>query len=207
MRCQPALALALLMGLSLACAAHAATPAPAAPDKPEVSDALRSGDIAQAFRSTKELAEQGGLEQQHNLSLFYWHGVGIPQNFEEALRWSTLAAVRGHRKAVAARSIMMRNLDSQLAQKSMQWTRERLIKLAEAGDDLALPPLAVSFRPDFGFGNDVEAYFWSTLAVSAGKVEVRRQRDALVPTMKQADILKAQQRASEWMGRWRKERS
>jgi TPR repeat protein len=172
-----------------------------------MGEALRSGDIASAFRLSKEKAEKGDLESQYNVSLFYWHGVGAPQNFEEAVRWSTLSAVRGHRKAVSARTLMLRTVEPQLAQKAMEWGRTRLIKQAEGGDDDALSPLAVSYRADFGFANDTEAYFWSALAVSLGKVDVRRQRDALVQSMKQADLVKAQQRAGDWTGKWRKDRS
>lgn len=185
-------------------AAEGARPAP---DKPELGEALRSGDIASAFRISREKAEKGDLDAQYNVSLFFWHGVGAPQNFEEAMRWSTLSAIRGHRKASSARQLMLRTIEPQLAQKAMEWSRQRLIKLAEGGDDDALPPLAVSYRADFGFANEAEAYFWSALAVSLGKVDVRRQRDALVQSMKQADLIKAQQRATDWTAKWRKDRS
>lgn len=188
-------------------AANAAEGTRPAPEQPELGEALRSGDIANAFRLARDKAEKGDIDSQYNVSLFFWHGVGAPQNFEEAIRWSTLSAIRGHRKATAARNLMLRTVEPQLVQKGMEWSRQRLIKLAEGGDDDALSPLAVSYRSDFGFPNDAEAYFWSSLAVSMGKVEVRRQRDSLVQTMKQADLVKAQQRAAEWTGKWRKDRS
>lgn len=177
------------------------------PEQPEIGDALRSGDIASAFRLSRDKAEKGDIDSQYNVSLFFWHGVGAPQNFEEALRWSTLAAIRGHRKATSARSLMLRTLEPKLAQSAMEWSRTRLIKQAEGGDDHSLAPLAVSYRSEFGFANDAEAYFWASLAVSMGRVELRRQRDALVQTMKQPDVIKAQQRATEWIAKWRKDRS
>lgn len=184
----------------------AETPRPA-PEQPEIGEALRSGDIANAYRLSRDKAEKGDVDAQYNVALFFWHGVGAPQNFEEAIRWTTLSAIRGHRKATSARTLMLKTLEPQLAQKAMEWSRARLIKQAEGGDDEAVPPLAVSYRADFGFPNEAEAYFWSSLAVSLGKIEVRRQRDALVQSMKQADLIKAQQRAAEWTAKWRKERS
>ena len=165
------------------------------------------GDLATAFRSTVALAESNDLEAQHNLSLFYWHGVGSSQNFDEAIRWSIMAAIRGHKKAVAARKIMLQAIDPQIEKKAMEWARARLIKDAEAGDDNALQPLSTSFLKAFAPPNDLEAYFWSALAVSMGKIEARRQRDLVITTMKQADIVKTQQRANEWLKRWRNTQS
>ncbi len=204
---RPILTAALLaIGVMTNSVMAAENPRPA-PEQPEIGEALRSGDIASAYRLSRDKADKGDVDAQYNVALFFWHGVGAPQNFEEAIRWATLSAIRGHRKATSARTLMLRTLEPQLAQKAMEWSRARLIKLAEGGDDDALPPLAVSYRADFGFPNDAEAYFWSSLAVSLGKIEVRRQRDALVQSMKQADLIKAQQRAAEWTAKWRKERS
>ena len=174
---------------------------------PALGEALLSGDMGLAFRSTLALAESSDLEAQHNLSLFYWHGVGSSQNFDEALRWSTMAAIRGHKRAVTARKIMVQVIDPQMEKKAMEWARARLIKDAEAGDDYALQPLSTSFLKEFAPPNDLEAYFWGALAVSMGKIEARRQRDLVIVNMKQADVVKTQQRANEWLKRWRNTQS
>ncbi len=172
-----------------------------------LDEALRSGDLNGAFRQMQSLAEVNELEAQHNLSLFYWHGVGSTQNFDEAIRWSTMAAVRGHKKAVAARKAMLDSIDPQVVKKAMDWVRTRLTKDAEAGDDTALMPLSTSYLPAFGAPNPAEAYFWAALSVSTGKAEAKRQRDAIVSGMNQSDIIKAQQRANDWFKRWRKAQS
>ena len=176
------------------------------PDQPKVSDAITRGDLPGAARRARELADANDIEGQYNLALFYWHGVGIPQNFDEAIRWTTLAGVRGHNKAASARNIMGKTLEPVVVQKAMEWSRLRLIKMAEGGDDAALVAMARSYAPDFGFANDVEAYYWASLAFSAGKAEVRRQRDGLVSKIKQPDLLKAQQKAHEWFAKFRKDR-
>ena len=174
---------------------------------PGLGEALLRGDVATAFRSTFALADSNDLVAQHNLSLFYWHGVGSSQNFDEALRWSTMAAIRGYKKAVTARKIMVQTIDPQIEKKAMEWARARLIKDAESGDDTALQPLSTSFLKEFAPANDLEAYFWSALAVSTGKIEARRQRDLIIVNMKQADVVKTQQRANEWLKRWRNTQS
>ena len=174
---------------------------------PALGEALLSGDLGSAFRSTLAMADSNDLEAQHNLSLFYWHGVGSSQNFDEALRWSTMAAIRGHRRAITARKIMVQGIDAQVEKKAMEWARARLIKDAEAGDNYALQPLSTSFLKDFAPPNDLEAYFWGALAVSMGRIEARRQRDLVIVNMKQADIVKTQQRANDWLKRWRNTQS
>jgi TPR repeat protein len=131
-------------------------------------------------------------------------GVGTTQNFDEAIRWCTMAAIRGHKKAASARKAMLDAIDPKVVQNAMKWARDRLIKEAEAGDDKALRPLSNSYAPAFGAPNEVEAYFWAAIAVSTGKADARRQRDAIVSTMTQADLIKTQQRANEWFKRWRK---
>ena len=170
-------------------------------------EALRNGDVTGAFRQMQSLAEVNEVEAQHNLSLFYWHGIGATQNFDEAIRWSTMAAVRGHKKAIAARRIMVEGMDPQVVKKAMDWVRARLTKDAESGDDTALMPMSTTYMPDFGDSKPVEAYFWAALSVSTGKAEARRQRDFLVSTMNQNDVIKAQQRANDWFKRWRKAQS
>jgi TPR repeat protein len=176
------------------------------PDQPNVSEAITRGDLPGAARKARELADANDIEGQYNLALFYWHGVGIPQNFDEAIRWATVSAVRGQTKAASARRIMAKTLEPQIVQKAMEWSRSRLVKMAEAGDDAALVSMARSYAPEFGFANDLEAYYWASLAFSAGRNEVRRQRDGLVPKIKQADLLKTQQKANDWFAKFRKDR-
>jgi TPR repeat protein len=175
-------------------------------DQPKVSDAITQGDLPGAARRARELSDANDIEGQYNLALFYWHGVGIPQNFDEAIRWSTLAGVRGHAKAAIARRVMSKTLEPIVVQKAMEWSRLRLVKMAESGDDAALVSMARSYSPDFSFANDVEAYYWAALAFSAGKSEVRRQRDDLVTKIKQADLIKTQQKANNWFAKFRKDR-
>ena len=204
---QLAFIVAITLGHGLTSLVPAAFAAGKAEPVPELGEALLRGDVTTAFRSTLALAEANDLEAQHNLSLFYWHGVGSSQNFDEAIRWSIMAAIRGHKTAIAARKIMLQAIDPQVEKKAMEWARARLIKDAEAGDDTALQPLSTSFLKAFAPPNDIEAYFWSALAVSMGKIEARRQRDLVIATMKQADIIKTQQRANEWLKRWRNTQS
>ncbi len=194
---------AVTLGVGLSNPASLAVAAGSPDPVPSVGEALIKGDLAAAFRTTLALAHSNDLESQHNLSLFYWHGIGSSQKFDEAVSWSTMAAIRGHKKAVAARKIMLQSIDAQVEKKTMEAVRKCLISDAEAGDNSALQPLSTSFLKEFAPPNDIEAYFWSSLAVSMGKIEAKRQRDLIMVNMNQADIIKAQQRANDWLKQWR----
>ena len=47
----------------------------------------------------KYKAEQGNIKAQYNLALMYYKGEGVPQNYEEAIKWYNKAAEQGNIKA------------------------------------------------------------------------------------------------------------
>jgi len=195
---------AFAMGAGLCVRFPAALAAEKPEPVPQVAEALLRGDLREAFDTTLALAHANDLEAQHNLSLFYWHGVGSSQKFDEAVSWSTMAAIRGHKKAITARKIMVLAIDARAEKASMESVRKCLEYDAKWGDNSALLPLSTSYLKEFSPPDDVKAYFWASLAVSMGKIEARRQRDLIMANMAQADVLKAQKLANEWLGEWRK---
>ena len=183
-------------------------PAPAQPeatakDAPNPSEAIKTGDLPEAARQARLQAEQGSAEGQFNLALFFWHGVAVTQSFQEAMRWMTLSALADFPRAIPARAAMLKATEPALAKNSMEWARARLLKQAEGGDNRALVLLSNSFAPQFGFENPAESYFWAVLAVTAGQIDAKRRRDALVTTIKPADVLKMQDKAAEWYAKYR----
>lgn len=177
--------------------------APASAEAPNPAEAIKSGDLPEAARQARLQAEKGSPEGQFNLALFFWHGVAVTQNFQDAMRWMTLSAVADFPRAIKAREVMLKATDPALAKSSMEWTRARLQKQAEGGDNKALVLLSNSFAPEFGFENPGESYFWAVLAVTAGQLEAKRRRDALVTTLKPADVIKMQDKAAEWYNKYR----
>lgn len=173
----------------------------AAPPNP--AEAIKQGDLADAARQARRLAETGDPDGQFMLALFFWHGVALPQSYQDALNWITLSAVSGHPRAPAARIEMLKATEPPLPQRSMEWTRANLTQRAEAGDNQALFHLAASYSQRFGFQNTLEAYFWYNLSVASGNVAARKQRNIVIAGLKQGDIIKAQERAKEWVEKWR----
>lgn len=189
----------LAMAVVAVLPAHASSPA----ETPDPSEAIKAGDLPEAARRARLQAEQGSAEGQFNLALFFWHGVAVTQNFQEAMRWMTLAAVADYPRSAAARTAMLKASDPVLAKNAMDWARSRLLKQAEAGDNRALVLLSNSYAPQFGFENPGESYFWSVLAVTAGQIDAKRRRDALVTALKPGDVVKMQDKAAEWYAKYR----
>jgi len=161
-------------------------------------------DVAKTLNEAMDKAKAGDPAAQHNLSLFYWHGIAITQNFQEAINWNSLAAVSGSPKAAQARPEMVKKLDPKTVNAAMVWARGILIKEAEGGNDRAVLAMANSYAPAFGFPNDIEAYFWFTISATFGNSKARRLRDTYGVTLKAADLIKTQARANEWFAKWRK---
>jgi tetratricopeptide (TPR) repeat protein len=61
--------------------------------------AAASGDYVTALRLLRPLADQGDVQAQYNLGVFYDHGLGVPQNNSEAVKWYRKAADQGEDRA------------------------------------------------------------------------------------------------------------
>jgi hypothetical protein len=193
------LALVLLAGLGLSpVSGYASDDAVARLDK-----LILDKDFDNAVKLAREAAEAGNIEVQFRLGLFFWHGVGLTQNYLEALRWTTLAALAGHEKAFAARKLMLPSVDAPNWPKVLDWCRQRMQKNAESGFNPALFAMAKSYSPDFGFENPVEEYYWASLAVAIGDTTARKRRDELTKKLAVVDAAKAQDRAAAWIEKFR----
>ena len=126
-----------------------------------VDDLIRTHRFAEAVTAARAEAETGDLEGQFRLALFYWHGVGTTQNYIDALRWCTLAALANHKRALAARALMLPSIDLAQAPKILDWARQRLQKTAEGGKDSDIVAMSRSYSAAFGFENSSEQYFWA----------------------------------------------
>ena len=174
------------------------------PDKSAMTQSILSGDFKTAFQLAEKSAESGDKEAQFNLAIFYYHGIGVPQNFEYALRWATMSGLQGFKKALAARPPIIDKVQPDTVQAVITWVRQRLTKSAEEGDNVALVMLSNSFAPEFGFADQKEAYYWASLAVASGRTEAKRRRDALVKELKAPDFKEVQDRSAEWFAKFRK---
>ncbi len=58
----------------------------------EALDAITGGDYTTAYRLLRPIAEEGDPQAQDKLGVMYETGRGVPQNYEEAVKWFRRAA-------------------------------------------------------------------------------------------------------------------
>jgi hypothetical protein len=173
----------------------------------KIDDLIRANQFNEAVALSRKAAEEENIESEFRLGLFYWHGVGVGQNYLEALHWVTLAALCGHEKAFAARKLMLPSVDPPNWPKTLDWTRQRLQKTAETGNDKNLVALSKSYSVDFGFENSIEEYYWASLSIAVGDNSLLKRRDELSKKIAVLDAAKAQDRMTAWLDKWRKAKS
>jgi hypothetical protein len=173
----------------------------------KIDDLIRANHFSEAVILTRQAAEAENIESEFRLGIFYWHGVGVGQNYLEALHWVTIAALSGHEKAGAARKLMLPKVDPVNWPKTLDWARQRLQKTAETGNNLNLVALSKSYSADFGFENTIEEYYWASLSVAVGDNSLLKHRDELSKKVAVPDAAKAQDRMTAWLDKWRKENS
>ena len=72
-------------------------------------EAYNNGDFATALKEWKPLAEGGDTDAQYNLGIMYDEGQGVPQDYQEAVKWMTLAANQGKAEAQKNLGILYRD--------------------------------------------------------------------------------------------------
>ena len=131
----------------------------------------------------------------------YCWGEGVPQDYQEALKWNRAAAEQGNAEAQSILCAMYYKGQGvpQDYQEALKWCWTA----AEQGEDYAQSTLGGMYF--FGQGvrkNDVQAHKWFNLAASRttpGKEEsYRSMRDTLAVTMTASQLAEAQRLAREW---------
>lgn len=96
--------LAFLLGL----AACATTPPAASPEPVSIMDEARNLYLAHEYERAlplmRQQAELGNPQAQYTLGYMYYHGEGVPEDMDEALKWIRRAAAQGDVHALEALS-------------------------------------------------------------------------------------------------------
>ena len=75
---------------------------------PEGFQAFNEGDYGTAFKEYSIEAENGNSYAQADLGDMYYHGVGVDQDYEKALKWFELAAKQSHSRAQYNLGVLMK---------------------------------------------------------------------------------------------------
>ena len=154
----------------------------------------RAGGIgrpsAERAEANRQAAEQGDADAQYNLGLMYRNGLGVIQDFAEAVRWYRLAAEQGNAHAQILLGLSYESGDGVIQDEAeaVRWYR----LAAEQGD--ASAQYHLGFRYEFGEGvikDEVLAHMWFNIAGANGIEFAREERDRVEGKLTRAEISRA----------------
>ena len=171
------------------------------PDKQAVSAVTDLGkDRRQFWRAdsaaTKKDAESGDAEAQNNLGVMYNKGLGVPEDYAEAVKWYRLAADQGYADAQCNLGVMYDNGQGvpQDYAEAVKWTR----LAADQGDAEAQGNLGVMYHDGRGVPQDYgEAYAWFSVAAAFGDANAANNRDIVAGELTRDQLWPWQKRATE----------
>ncbi len=127
----------------------------------------------------------------------YQKGLGVPQDYVEAVKWYRFAAEQRYAPA--------QNNLAGMYQQGLGVPQDfaeavRLYRhAADQGETLAQNNLGIMYATGQGIPQDhVQAYMWFSLSVSLGNQVATANRDKAVEFMNQAQIAAAEKLAREW---------
>lgn len=155
-------------------------------------------DSKTAFAKMKTLAEQGDAPAQASLGFKYNYGVGVSQDYKEAVRWYRMSAKQGNASA-------QNNLGGAYfrGEGVVQDYKEavKFYRLA-AKQGNALAQSNLGFMYDMGKGvpqDNIQAHKWYSIGTVNGEELAGKNRDDIEINMTPDQIAEAQKSAMEWM--------
>ena len=148
------------------------------------------------FYETKMLAEWGKTSSQYELGLMYYKGQGTEQNYNEALKWFSLAAKKGFAKAQYYLGLIYydgRGVSPNYG-RAFYWF-SNAAKQGHAGTQFSLGEMYFSGK---GVAkNLITAYAWTSLAFDNGYDPAQQNLKLLNKEMTAFELEKAVMEASK----------
>lgn len=154
------------------------------------------------FRKTLPLAKEGQANAQYTVGTMYYEGLGVDENFNEALTWFRRSAEQGYARAQHRLGYIYWDGDEvpQDYGLAVRWFREA----AEQGHAKSQYNLGLMYANGLGVPQDyIMAHLWLNLAASRLTDEDEREdaadeRDDVADEMSATQLAKAQRMAAEW---------
>jgi len=157
-------------------------------------DCFEDGDI----EDCRVKAEQGDADLQNNLGMMYAKGLGVLQDYKEAVKWYRKSAEQGNSEAEYNLGVTYAEGLGVLQdyKEAAKWYR----KSAEQGYSSAQFNLGRLYARGEGVPEDyVRAHMYWNIAAINGDKSMRKARGVIEELMTPTQIEKAQDLAREWM--------
>lgn len=142
-------------------------------------------------------AEWGDPKAQHDLAALFLEGREVRQNFEEALKWHTLAAEQGY--PLSQHDLATMYLEGLGVVPDHKKAYDWFLKAASQDDGKAQNNLGILYATGQGIDEDgVEAAKWFMLAAEKGILDALENLDIAKEEMTPEQIQEAKRRARSW---------
>lgn len=160
-------------------------------------EAVRDKKYTIAVEHFEILAEQSQYDAQYNLALLMKQGLGIPQNYPEALKWTWLAHLGGVKKAQGLADMLLDLVPEKRQDKTRDHVSDNLTSRIESGDLTALTQFA-RFHLDVLVEPDYEtAYSWYSVAAALKMPGGIRGREEVIDEIDPEKLVELQDEATE----------
>ncbi|MEC7476369.1 MAG: tetratricopeptide repeat protein [Pseudomonadota bacterium] len=160
-------------------------------------EAVRDKKYTIAVEHFEILAKQSQHDAQYNLALLLKQGLGIPQNYPEALKWTWLAHLGGVKKAQGLADMLLDLVPEKRQDKTRDQVSDILTERIETGDLNALTQFA-RFHLDVLVEPDYEtAYSWYSVASALKMPGGIRGREDVIEEVDPEKLVELQDKATE----------
>ena len=160
-------------------------------------EAVRDKKYTIAVEHFEILAKQSQYDAQYNLALLMKQGLGIPQNYPEALKWTWLAHLGGVKKAQGLADMLLDLVPEKRQDKTRDQVSDNLTSRIESGDLTALTQFA-RFHLDVFVEPDYEtAYSWYSVAAALKMPGGIRGREDVIDEIDPKKLVELQDEATE----------
>ena len=160
-------------------------------------EAVRDKKYTIAVEHFEILAKQSQYDAQYNLALLMKQGLGIPQNYPEALKWTWLAHLGGVEKAQGLADMLLDIVPENRQDKTRDQVSDNLTSRIESGDLTALTQFA-RFHLDVLVEPDYEtAYSWYSVAAALKMPGGIRGREDVIDEIDPEKLVELQDEATE----------
>ena len=160
-------------------------------------EAVRDKKYTIAVEHFEILAKQSQYDAQYNLALLMKQGLGIPQNYPEALKWTWLAHLGGVKKAQGLADMLLDLVPEKRQDKTRDQVSDNLTSRIESGDLTALTQFA-RFHLDVFVEPDYEtAYSWYSVAAALKMPGGIRGREDVIDEVDPEKLVELQDEATE----------
>ena len=160
-------------------------------------EAVRNKRYTIAVEHFEILAKQSQYDAQYNLALLMKQGLGIPQNYPEALKWTWLAHLGGVKKAQGLADMLLDLVPEKRQDKIRDQVSDNLTSRIESGDLTALTQFA-RFHLDVLVDPDYEtAYSWYSVAAALKMPGGIRGREGVIDEVDPEKLVELQDQATE----------